>query len=672
MTAAATPKVVQSACPLDCPDACTLDVTVEAGRVTKVTGNSLNPVTDGYICRKVRHFPELMYGPDRLLHPMVRTGTKGSDEFRQATWDEAFDLIAERFGEIRRDHGGEAILPLCYGGSNGYLTQDAMDARLFRRLGASRILRTLCAAPTGRAVKGLYGLIPGVAIPDYALAQCIVLWGVNPAASGIHLAPFIKEARAKGGKLVVVDPVRTPFAAQADVHLQVKPGTDVVVALAMIHWLFEHKKADLDFLELHADGWEELRRRAQPWTVERAAGVAGICADELTKAVEIYAEAEPAVIRCGWGMERNRNGGSAAAAVFALPAVAGKFGVPGGGFTMSNTPAWDLGGGFAAQELEKNTRAINMNQYGKALLEETNPRIMATLVYNCNPIATLPHQNLVKKALLREDLFTVVFEQVWTDTCAYGDVLLPATTFLEHRELARGYGSMILNSYGAAVRPAGEAKSNTEVFGELVKRMGLAKPDDLFDDRELGRMILGASRDRKRLMDAVGEADGSTTPECGANPVQFATVFPTTPSGKIELVPDALDDEAPLGLYGFQPETDADALTLISPATAKTVSSTLAQIWKEPAEVRVHPDEAELRGLEDGDAVRVFNALGEVHVTLKLDGDVRPGVALMHKGYWARHTMNGSTATALASDALTDLGGGACFNDAKVEIARLG
>jgi anaerobic selenocysteine-containing dehydrogenase len=671
MSAAAQPKIVQSACPLDCPDACTLDVTVEAGRVTNVTGNAINPVTDGYICRKVRHYPELMYGHDRLLHPMIRTGPKGSGEFRRATWDEALDLVAERFGAIRRDHGGEAILPLCYGGSNGYLTQDSMDARFFRRLGASRILRTVCAAPTGRAVRAMYGPFPGVAIPDYALAECIVLWGVNPAASGIHLAPFIKEARRKGAKLIVVDPVRTPFAAQADIHLQVKPGTDVVVALAMIHWLFEHQRADLDFLELHADHCDELRRRASEWSIAKAAAVAGIGADDLTKAVELYAESEPAVVRCGWGVERNRNGGSAAAAIFALPAVAGKFGHQGGGFTMSNTPAWDLTGAFAAQEPEKNTRAINMNQYAKALLEEADPRIMATFVYNCNPVATLPNQNLVKKALLREDLFTVVFEQVRNDTCDYGDVLLPATTFLEHRELARGYGSLILNSYAAAAEPAGEAKSNTEVFGELVKRMNLAKPDDVFDDRELARMILKASKERDRLLDAVGERDGSTVPDCGPNPVQFATVFPATPTGKIDLVPDALDDEAPLGLYGFQPDLEAEALTLISPATAKTVSSTLAQIWKEPAEVRLHPDDAAARGLVDGDRVRVFNALGEVHVALKLDGDVRSGVAVMHKGYWKRHSLNGSTANALAPDTLTDLGGGACFNDAKVEITRL-
>jgi anaerobic selenocysteine-containing dehydrogenase len=671
MSAAVEPKIVRSACPLDCPDACTLDVTIEEGRVTKITGNTINPVTDGYICRKVRHFPDLMYGPDRLLHPMIRTGPKGEGKFQQATWDEALNLIAERFGEIRRDHGGEAILPLCYGGSNGYLTQDAMDGRFFRRLGASRILRTVCAAPTGRASRGLYGGMPGVAIPDYALAQCIILWGVNPAASGIHLAPFIKEARSKGAKLIVVDPVRTPFASQADVHLAVKPGTDVAVALAMIHWLFENKKADLDFLELHAEGWEELQRRSAEWSIVRAASVAEISADDLEAAIQFYADAEPAVIRCGWGVERNRNGGSAVCAILALPAVAGKFGHQGGGYTMSNTPAWDLTGAFAAQEPEKNTRSVNMNQYGKALLEETDPRIMATFIYNCNPMSTLPHQNLVRQGLLRDDLFTVVFEQVNTDTCRYADVLLPATTFLEHRELVRGYGSLILNSYAAAAEPAGEAKSNTEVFGELVKRMNLAKPDDVFDDREMARMILNSSRDREALMSAVGERDGSTVPDCGPNPVQFATVFPKTPSGKIELVPDALDDEAPIGLYRFQPEADSEGLTLISPASAKTISSTLAQIWKEPAEVRLHPDDAEARGLADGDSVRVYNAIGETHVLLKLDDDVRPGVAVIHKGYWARHTLNGSTANALAPDSLTDLGGGACFNDTRVEIAKL-
>ena len=664
-------KVVQSACPLDCPDACSLDVTVEEGRVVKITGNHVNPVTDGYICRKVRHFPEHMYGPDRLLHPMIRVGKKGEGEFKQATWDEALNLIAERFGRIVREHGGEAILPMCYGGSNGYLTQDSMDARFFRRLGASRLLRTLCAAATGRAARGLYGGMAGVAIPDYALAKAIILWGVNPTASGIHIAPYIKQAKANGAKLIVVDPIRTPFASQADIHLAVKPGTDVVVALAMINWLFENGKADLAFLEKHATGFEELRRRASRWTIAKASEVAGVAAADLTKAVELYAAASPAVIRCGWGLERNRNGGSSVASVLAIPAVAGKFGVQGAGYTMSNTPAWDLAATSAAQEPEKLTRQINMNQYGKVLLDEKNPPIMGTFVYNCNPVATLPHQNLVIEGMKRADLFTVVFEQVKTDTCLYGDVLLPATTFLEHRELSKGYGSLILNRAGPVAEPAGEARSNIEVFGELVRRMGLSKLGDIDDPVELTRMILASSKNKEALLSALGEADGSTVPDFGTHPVQFKTVFPKTASGKIELVPEALDAEAPEGLYGFRADTHRGPLTLISPATAKTISSTLAQIWKDPAEVRMHPDDAGDRSLSDGGTVKVFNELGEVHCVLKVDADVRPGVALMHKGYWRRHTKNGLTANALAPDTLTDLGGGACFNDAKVEVAAL-
>jgi anaerobic selenocysteine-containing dehydrogenase len=663
--------IVKSACPLDCPDACSLDVTVEDDRVVKITGNHVNPVTEGFICRKVRHFPEHMYGPDRLLHPMIRTGKKGEGQFKQASWDDALSLIADRFGSIVREHGGEAILPMCYGGSNGYLTQDSMDLRFFRRLGASRLLRTLCAAPTGRAARGLYGGMPGVALTDYVHAKAIVLWGVNPSASGIHLAPFIKQARDNGAKLIVVDPIRTPFASQADVHLAVRPGTDVVVALAIINWLFENGKADLDFLAKNATGVEELRKRASQWSIEKASEVAGIDAAAVRKAIELYVAASPAVIRSGWGYERNRNGGSSVAAVLAIPAVAGKFGVQGGGYTMSNTPAWDLSAPAAAQEPDNDARQINMNQYGKALTETAKPRVMGTFVYNCNPVATLPHQNLVIEGLKRDDLFTVVFEQVNTDTCRYADVLLPATTFLEHRELSKGYGSLILNHAGPATKPHGETRSNIEVFGELVRRVNLSKPGDVEDPIELAKLILASSKNKEALLSAVGNGDGSTVPECGEHPIQFKTVFPKTASGKIELVPESLDKEAPGGLYNFRAETHRGPLTLISPATAKTISSTLAQLWKDPAEVRLNPADAQSRSLADGGSVRVFNELGETHCLLKIDADVRPGVALMHKGYWSRHTKNGFTANALAPDTLTDLGGGACFNDAKVEVAAL-
>ena len=320
---------VQTACPLDCPDACSLQVTVRGGRIHEIDGSHENPVTAGFICAKVRHFDRRVYGEDRLHFPAIRVGRKGEGRFRRVSWDDALDRIAEQLTRIRDTHGGEAILPLSYGGSNGLLTQDANDAAFFRRLGALRLARTVCAAPTGAANQGLYGKMPGVVYEDYADAKLIVVWGANPSASGIHLMPYLKDARSRGATLVVVDPRATTVARQADVHLMLRPGTDVPVALAIHRHLFESGAADRAFLDAHTTGWKTLRDRALPWTFERAAEVSGLRADDIARVARLYAASSPAVVKCGWGLERNRNGGSAAAAVMALPAVGGKFGVRG-------------------------------------------------------------------------------------------------------------------------------------------------------------------------------------------------------------------------------------------------------------------------------------------------------------------------------------------------------
>jgi anaerobic selenocysteine-containing dehydrogenase len=453
-------------------------------------------------------------------------------------------------------------------------------------------------------------------------------------------------------------------------HLPVRPGTDVVVALAVANWLFANGGADEAFLAQHANGVAEFRRRAAEWPIARAAEVAGLDPDRLTEFAKLYAESSPAVVRCGWGIERNRNGGSGIAAVLALPAVAGKFGVRGGGYTMSNTPSWDLKADAAAQEACIETRLVNMIELGKVLTEPLDPPIKGLFVYNANPVASTPNQRKILDGLKRDDLFVVVHEQVMTDTAVFADVLLPATTFLEHDELSKGYGALILNRSAPVADPVGEARSNVAVFAELCARMNLAKPGDVTDPAELARMILRSSSSAAALVAAVGDAPGSTAPPCGPNPIQFVDVFPRTASGKIELVAADLDAEAPGGLHRYRPPpVDKHPLTLVSPATAKTVSSTLAQLWKEPAEVVLHPADADARGLATGASVRVFNDLGEVVCKLRVGDEVRPGVALMHKGYWRRHTENGFTSTSLTPDGLTDLGGGACFNDARVEVA---
>ena len=661
----------ESGCPLDCPDLCSLqvDVTIDAAgeRVTAVRGTRENPLTDGFICEKVRRFPEHMYGVDRLATPLLRDGPKGEGRFRRASWDEALARVSEGLLAARETHGGESILPFNYGGSNGYLTDGALDARLFRRLGASRCLHTVCAVPTTMARVGMYGPMPGVALEDYTHASLIVVWGCNPHATGIHLLPRIKAARAKGAKLVVVDPRRIPLARSAELHLPIRPGTDMVVALSVIHWLFANGRSDEAFLAKHTRGRDALAARAARWPIEAAAAVAGLEPAMLSEFAALYADASPAVIRCGWGQERNRNGGGATAAILALPAVAGKFGVRGGGFTGSNSSPWRFDTEAMIREPEPDTRAVNMNRLGRALTQLDDPPVSALFVYNCNPLATMPHQALVREGLGREDLFTVVSEQVMTDTARYADVVLPATTFLEHREIRKGYGAMQIYDAAPVAAPFGESRPNYAVFAELLRRTGLARAGDPETPEALAEALETASEHGHAL------SAGRFTPlPGGATPVQLVDAMPATPDGLIHLLPAALDAEAG-DLYGYRddPATDAFPLSLISPALARQISSTFGQLHPGPAPVRIHPGDASARGVSDGDPVRVWNDLGEVRCRAKVSDATRPGVLVLAKGLWERHTDNGNTSNALSPDTLADLGGGACFNDARVQLERL-
>jgi anaerobic selenocysteine-containing dehydrogenase len=515
----------------------------------------------------------------------------------------------------------------------------------------------------------LYGKMPGVTYLDYPHAKLIVLWGVNPAASGIHIIPFLREARNAGARLVVIDPRATSLARQADMHLQVRPGTDLPVALAVHRYLFAGGHADQAFLAAHTTGAETLRARADGWTIPRAADVAGIDAALLAQFAELYATVTPALIRCGWGLERNRNGGGAAAAVMALPAVAGKFGVRGGGFSMSNSAAWGIkAAAWMDDTPEPATRIVNMNHLGRALLEYDKPAVEMLFVYNCNPLATMPDQNRVLRGLQRADLFTVVFDQVFTDTARYADVLLPATTFLENYDIAKGYGPISLQLVRPAIEPVGESRSNPEVFSALAERLGVGTAEEETDTllRVVGRIPAEIGGE---LMER-----GSVTPPFGGAPIQFVDVFPLTSDRKIHLCPDELERQAPGGFYAYRqdPATDRYPLALISPASEKTVSSTLGELRERAAVLQMHPLDAKARGLSQDDPVRVFNDLGEVHVPVGLNPDIRPGTISLPKGLWRKSTYNGSTSNALVPDTLTDVAGGACFNDARVEVALLG
>ena len=660
-------STVETACPLDCPDTCSLSVSVECGQITRIDQSERHDLTGGFICSKVRRFADRVYGVNRLHHPGIVKGTKGDGQFERVSWDNALETIAARMRQIRDEFGTEAILPLSYGGSNGLLSQDTADAQLFRRFKTSRLARNVCAAPTTTVTDALYGRMPGVSYDDYRHANLIMIWGANPSTSASHLIPHIRTATRNGTALIVIDPRRTSLAKAADIHLAVRPGTDVVVALAIHRFLFEHGFADTSFLDTHTHHADILRERASEWTIDRAATVADIDAELLERAAEMYAETSPAVIRCGWGLERNRNGGNAIMAVLALPAVAGKFGVRGGGYSMSSSRAFHVDENQWIREPEPNTRIVNMNHLGRALTEYDDPPIKMLFVYNCNPVVTLPDQNRILSGLNRSDLFTVVFDQVMTDTARWADVVLPATTFLEHYDLALSYGHGNVQLVQPVIEPIEESRPNTNVFSDLAAKLGVDIDELLKTDMEAVIHVTGM------LPDKVGQPllEHGVTPR--VRPVQFGDTFPRTDDGKVDLLPEELERQAPEGLYRFRPDPYQEKypLALVSPATDKTTNSTLGELRTRLARLQIHPDDAESRDLATGDTARIYNDQGEIHCRVVVNSDVKRGVISLPKGLWRHSTMNESTANALVPDELTDLGDGACFNDARVEITRI-
>jgi anaerobic selenocysteine-containing dehydrogenase len=654
---------------MDCPDTCSLEVEVEDGRVTKLRGSTLNPVTKGFICSKVGNFAQRVYSDERLLYPMRRAGKKGDGKFARLGWDEAIRAICKRFAEIKQQWGGEAILPFNYGGSNGMLGQGTTDTAFFNKLGASRLAHTVCAAPTSAVAKAMYGKMPGVAFQDYAHARFILIWGANPKASNIHLVPYLKEAKAAGAKIAVVDPRLNFSKTEIDLHLPVYPGTDLVVALAMINYWREHDMLNLAFIAQHTTGAAMLLQKAAEYSLEKAARIARIETAAIEKLARMYAETEPAVLRCGWGLERNRNGGQAAAAILAMPALLGKFGKRGGGYTMSNSNSYRVNDGKLVDAAPSQTRELNMSQLGKILLEEKNPPVKGIFVYNCNPVATMPHQNAVIKGLRREDLFTVVFEQVMTDTAVYADILLPAVTFLEQKEIKKAYGSYALQYMEPVIAPLGEAKPNEEVFAMLGRAMG-------WDDRPFHEDTEAYLR---RAADAVGGIKNLNFEKLkreriaffdfpGEAPIQFVTALPWTSDGKVHLSSDVLGKNP---FEYLDEQTNGFPLALISPATDKLISSSMGEYNMSELFLFIHPTDAQKRSLQNGDTARVFNQYGEVHCRIKLSGQICPGVVSMPKGAWRKASKNGQTATALAPDTISSVGGGAWFNDARVEVEKL-
>ncbi|MFQ5629756.1 MAG: molybdopterin-dependent oxidoreductase, partial [bacterium] len=560
-----TPITQRTSCIMDCPDTCALEVTVENGKVTKIAGANDHPDTNGIICTKVARYDRRLYHKDRLLYPMKRTGAKGEGKFERIGWVEAIATITRKFREIKAHWGGEAILPYHYGGSNGLLGDEFLDDYFFAKLGASRLNKTICAAPSTAVAAGMYGKMPGVAFEDFVEAKCIIIWGANPKASNIHLVPYLREAKKRGAFLAVVDPTRTFSAREADLHIPVYPGTDLPLALAMVKLWHENDQLDRQFLGEHAKDIEPLLEAATLWPVERAAKEARVSENAILQLANVYAESNPAVIRAGWGPERNRNGGQALAAILAMPALLGKFGVRGGGYAMSNSGAASLDANKIFGDDKWNTRNINMTLLGDVLTNDFNPPVKALFVYNCNPAVTVPNQNTVLRGLARKDLFTVVFEQVLTDTALYADILLPATTFLEQAEIRKAYGSYIVGGIQPMIEPCGEAKPNEMVFAELGRAMGWQDEVFTWDSNMYLQKAIEA-------LDLNGESANASILENGnvqritfedQNPVQFKTVFPRTSDGKVDLKPDCLGKYP----YHYHPLYDEEyPLAMISPA----------------------------------------------------------------------------------------------------------
>ena len=669
-----------SVCTLDCPDTCSLTVTVDDERIVEVRGSRANPYTAGVICTKVaRSYPEFVHGPGRLSTPLRRVGAKGEGRFVPISWEEALDAIHERFTAIMAAHGPQAIVPLNYAGPHGLLAGGSMDLRFFHRLGASLLDRKpLCGGVRTEAWVGTFGPAPGMSPEQAVHARLIVAWGNNVTWSNLHLTPIIRRARKAGAKLVVVDPRRTKIAAEADLHLAIGPGTDVVLAWAVAAELERRGALDRAFIERHVAGFEEYMAAARPFSVSEGARVCGVPEDDIRQLVDWYQHISPAAISVGNGLERNQNGGSGVRAVFALPALAGKFGVAGGGlingasFAFPKTP----------QRLQRpdlvptGTRTLNIVDIGGHLMDPAcAPPIKALFIYNHNPLIVHPDQNRLRRGLAREDLFVVGADVVMTDSLAYADVVLPACSHFEHDDIYAAYGQHWLQRAEPVIPRQGEGLPNTEIFRRLAARFGFTDVAFTATDAELmDQAIDGEDPRLGGISPSALPTDRATAMTVdGEEAVLFGNVWPRTPSGKIELASTYLEAKYGARLPTWRPWRSTFPLALVSPASDKRITSTFGGVRGSEGTppLEMHPDDARARGLRNGMRVRVWNDLGEIHVPLRVTNVVPPGVVATLKGTWMRTSDNGQTVSALCPTHHADLSEGACFNDARVDVAAL-
>lgn len=669
-----------SVCTLDCPDTCSLTVTLEGERIVKVRGSTALPYTDGVICNKVAHHtPEWVHGAHRILYPQIRTGPRGSGEFRRASWAEALDLIHARVSHSVAQRGAQSVMPLNYAGPHGILSGDSMSLRFFNKLGATQLYRgAMCGAVRREAWVGTYGAVPGIGPEVAAGAQLNVVWGNNATVTNLHLVRQITAARRAGGRLVVVDPLRTKIAELADLHLAPLPGTDVLLAFALANELERLGAHDHAFIDAHVLGYDEYMAQARLWSVSRAAAACGVSAQAISTLAEWMAQARPLVLSPGNGLERGRNGGSGVRAVVALPALMGKLDarngiVLGAGNAFPRTPAR-----LARPDLmPAGTRTLNILDAGRHLAEDSlDPPIRAVFIYNHNPLVVHPDQNRMRRGLLREEIFTCGIEMSMTESMQYCDVVLPAASAYECADLYAAYGQHWLQRAEAVVPPPGEAQPNTEIFRRLAARFGFDEP--CFQDSDAALMDAALDAEHPRMQGhtpsrlPTDQALRMSAPDHSPLAL-FVNVQPATPSGKVELVSDVLAQRwgAEQRLPGYR-NADAGGLALISPASDKRISSTLMGAGGRASEapaLLMNPEDARHRKLESATRVRVFNALGSVVLPLQITQAVPPGVVSSEKGAWIATSPTGQTISALVSaDARADLADGACYNDTRVEV----
>ncbi len=677
------PDIRHSVCALDCPDCCSLVLTVENGRATKLRGDPEHPVTRGFLCGKVAQYLEREYHPDRLLYPQRRVGAKGEGRFERITWDQALDTIAQRLKSIAVEYGSEAILPYSYAGTMGLLNGSGMDRRFFHRLGASRLDRTICSSAGMAGMTEAVGLRYGTEPEQFPQARLILAWGANILGTNVHLWPFVVEARRNGARLYTIDPRRNRTGAASDKHFFINPGSDTALALAMMHVIIGENLHDDEYVDQHTEGFDGLRERVREWTPQRAAELTGIAAEEIVQLAREYATTRPAVIRLNYGVQRSERGAMAVRTIALLPALVGSWKDLGGGIQLSTYQAFHLNyDGLARADLQqralgREARLVNMTHLGRALTTLDNPRVQALVIYNSNPAAIAPDQNFVLSGMRREDLFTVVLEQFQTDTADYADILLPATTFLEHTDLYGAYGHYYLQLARPALPAPGETKSNVEVFRLLAERMGFDDPCFRDSEDDMIRTLLDTPHPFVQGI-TIEELDREhfvrlRIPE----PFRpFASGGFGSPNGKCHFRAETLDYVPPVeSRHGDASLRGRYPLELVSAKNDDSMNSTFghrAAVDRQTAMLHVSSADAARRGIADADTVRVFNDRGMVVLVAKVDDTVHPGVVSTPSVRWGKRGPGGRNVNAVTSDRLTDAGGGPTFYSCLVEVEKVG